>query len=271
MAIDSGTDAGLLALLNQSNKNSDGVGGMNGLLGIAALRMLMPGMGVDGAVRPLTPSDVQNIVNDSAAAQTANSNAMLLLKDIQDSSQLTDSLIASTAAAGQMATLNAEIANLQGQSDIRSAIGDATVNLTAQHALIHASVEASASANALATAESKYQTLQAITADGALTRSAIAHLAESIPNARELDLQRQLTVALDNERHRDVVGRINEGNVTVTTNVNQAQAQAQSQLQIQNLAHSVACLSAHQQTTANNLNILGTQRGINQTPVNVNQ
>jgi hypothetical protein len=65
---------------------------------------------------------------------------------------------------------------------------------------------------------------------------------------------------------------VRSGNVEVTTNVNQnnLQQQQQQQFQYQNgvlaqiLAHSIT-----QSATAANMNILGTQTGITQTPVNV--
>ena len=286
MAVENGgTDAGLLALLNQGNRNNnnDGMLGGGGVLTGLLFGGLLNGGGLGGnnGNRALLASDVQNIVNDSASAQTANSNALLLLKDIQDSSQGTDALIASTSTASQLATLNAEIANLQGQSGILSAIGDSTANLTAQHGITNAAIAANGAAAALASekaaaaaalsiAEAKYQTLQAIVADGALTRNSIADLKASLPNAREIDLERQLGVAQANERHRDLTGRIDQGNVTVTTNVNQAQAQAQQQLQLQNLTNSVACLATHQQAMATAINVGGFQNAT-QTPTNIRQ
>ena len=283
MAVETTTDAGLLALMNQGNRSQDGFG-TNSLMGIAALRLLMPGYGAEGnngGARPLTANDVQNIVNDSQAAVTANSNFGILLKDIQDSSQgITQSV------------LQGQIANLQGQKDLTTVVMTGQANLSnnvSEHsaevkdAVVNGNSNVINAINHLTQGvtvgfanvtqqvlESKYATAIAIAADGNATRAAIADLKDTIPNARELDLQRQLTVALDNERHRDVIGRIDSGNVTVTTNVAQAQSQQQQQLQLQNLTNQLACLTAHQQATANNVNILGVQRGVNQTPVNVN-
>lgn len=285
-----GIDAGTLALA-QGRNNQDGFG-LNGILGIAALRML-GGFGNENLPKPLDANDVQNIVNASQAAATANSNATLLLKDIQDSSQEVISAVNAGATASQLATLNAEIANLQGQGHITTAIADskytatneiheaadnviasqtantaqlaATLNtlamgLQAGHAEINASV-----------AQAKYDNTIAVMNDGDKTRAAIALLASQIPNSRELDLQRQLTVALDDHRHTQTRGMIDSGNVSVVTNVNQNQAQAQLQAQVQGLVGVVNGLANHQQAMATAITIGNGNRGGNQTPTNVNQ
>lgn len=269
MAVESsGVDAGVLSLLSQSNKNADP---FSNILGIAAIRMLMPGYGLDGGARPLTANDVQNIVNDAQSAATANSNFGILLKDIQDSSQGTDALIASTSANTNQTVLQGQIANLQGQAHILAGVESAKGTIVNE---IHES-EGSLS-NAITTVNrdvliSRYELDKAITNDGDKTRNAIAHLQASLPNAREVDLQRQLAVAQDAAFEERVNRRIESGNVSVITNVNQNQAQTQLQAQLQGLVGVVGQLANHQMATANNLNILGTQRGINQTPVNVNQ
>jgi hypothetical protein len=299
MAVENGgTDAGLLALLNQGNRNnSDGMfsGGAGGVLtGLLFGGLLNGNNGLgNGGNRALLASDVQNIVNDSQMAATANSNALLLLKDIQDSSQEVISAVNAGVSAATSATLQAEIANLQGQGVINSAIQEAKYSTTNEVHEAASNVISSTTANTAQLAatmnslgaslaaghaeinaaiqQAKYDNTIATMTDGDKTRAAIAALAATIPNSRELDLQRQLTVALDNERHRDLIGRIDSGNVTVTTNVNQAQAQAQMQNQLQTITGTLNGLLHNQNAMATNLNILGVQRGINQTPVNVNQ
>lgn len=254
-----GIDSGTLALFA---KNQDGFGGMNGLLGIAALRFLMPGYGYGdmNGTRPLQASDVQNIVNDAIASSTANSNAMLLLKDIQDSSQGTDALIASTSSNLNQNILQGQIASLQGQSHIINEIHEVGDSVTNAVTTVNRDVLIS-----------RYEVEKSITNDGDKTRNMIAHLQASLPNAREVDLQRQLGVAQDAALEERLNRRIEGGNVSVTQTVNQNQMQGQIQAQMQGLISVIERLAAHQNAMATNLNILGTQKGINQTPVNVQQ
>jgi len=106
--------------------------------------------------------------------------------------------------------------------------------------------------------------------DGDKTRTAIASLAASIPNSRELDLQRQLTVALEDNRHNQLRSHVDSGNVTVTQNVNQNQLQTQTQQQLTNLVSVVNGLIGHQQAMATAINVGGVQRS-NLTPTNISQ
>ena len=262
-----------------------GLGGLGaGLVGGLLSRMFMGnGLGAEAVNHGATTNEVQSMINSNQA----NNNSMLLLKDIQDSTA--EVIAGQTAAsnAAMLATMNAEIANLQGQGAIKDAIGAATVNLTAQHALVNATVSNgntaimadlgnvkadiahSAAASALATAEAKYQTLAAITASENAIRTDIRDLKDSIPNARELDLQRQLGVALSDHRHTETRRLMDSGNVSVATNVNQAQAQQQQQVQV--LREIDQLRGELQRNTQSTIAIGSTLMGNAQTATNVRQ
>lgn len=177
-----------------------------------------------------------------ASANQNNNNSMLLLKDIQDSSQEVISTINGAAQNALVQQLQGQISNMQGQASILAGVESAKGVVTNEVHEVGSDVLASM--NSLSTGIlSNLNTLNtnvlqgfsatgtAITNDGDKTRTAIAALAASIPNARELDLQRQLAVALDDHRHTATRGIIDSGNTTVTTNVNQATSQAQLQQQ----------------------------------------
>lgn len=264
-ASNSGMDAGTMAaLMNNRNNNGDGMGmGGGGFMMGALMGRLLFNNGVDGNTNNNRNLDSQN--SDRAAIESAvgaalaqnnqaNNNAMLLLKDIQDSSQGVISAISASSNAEISATLNAQIANLQGQGNITTAVADAkytTVNEVHESASdVIASntantAQLAATLNTLAmglqaghaeinagVAQAKYDTTIATMSEGEKTRAAIAALAATLPNSRELDLQRQLAVALDDHRHTQTRGIVDSGNVSVVTNVNQAQAQQQQQQQV---------------------------------------
>ena len=243
-----------------------GIGG--GVLGAVLIGALLPrllgndnnGLGTAATAAALTPqltaADVQNIVTGAQNSQTLGNVEGEVWKA---EGQLQAALAASTNAA-QIATLNSEIANLQGQGIIVKAVTESTItaqagdanivnqinstayntaaaiatstaaNLATTNALASQAAANAAQANA-AILENKFALAQVTVADGEKTRAAIALLASTIPNTRELDLQRQLTVALDDHRHTSTRGAIESGNVSVITNVSQSQAQAQAQQQ----------------------------------------
>jgi len=158
-----------------------------------------------------------------ASNNQANNNAMLLLKDIQDSSQGVTAAITAASNAETTATLNAEIANLQGQGILGSAIQDSKYTVTNEIHEAATDVIASTTANTAQLAatmntlgaslaaghaelnsaiqQANYDNTLATMSEGEKTRTAIAALAAQIPNSRELDLQRQLGVALADHRH----------------------------------------------------------------------
>jgi hypothetical protein len=258
-----------------------GIGG--GVLGAVLVGALLPRLLGDpnaaaavAATKTLDAADVQAIVTGAQNSQTLGNVEGEIWKA---EGQLQAALQAATNTQ-QITTLNAEIATLQGQSGILAAIannGKDIVNEVHETGdVVNSSVQTLSAANAAGfgvvntnIAQNAYATAQVVTNDGEKTRAAIALLSASIPNARELDLQRQLTVALDDHRHSNTRAAIDSGNTIVTTNVNQtaaAQANATVQQQIVGLLGQVA--SAIQQNTQSTVN-LGTMIGSGQTATNV--
>jgi hypothetical protein len=251
-----------------------------------------------------TVNEVQGIVNGINTIQDIGA----VRREIADVNKEVwkaegDLQTAITASTGSLANdvLQSQIASMQGQANIINAIdshandissqvaANAALNSTqfaataaasaAQFAVTNAAVASAASAAAVASKDAVIDGLRntqiitaTVVADGNVTRAAIADLKDSLPNARELDLQRQVGVLQGEVFKSQTLDGVRSGNIEVTTNVNQnnLQQQQQQQFQYQNgvlaqiLAHSIT-----QTATASNMNILGTQAGIAQTPVNV--
>lgn len=185
-----------------------------------------------------------------ANSNQQNNNAMLLLKDIQDSTAEINQNVNQNAQTILVNQLQNQIANLQGQGDIKTGIANGNANIINE---LH---------------EAEQTVTSAIYNDGDKTRAAIAALAANIPTSRELDLQRQLAVAQEEERFNRLRGIVDSGNVTVTNNINQNQAQAQQQQQINNLASLVQSLLTEQRVTQGILNIGSGSVGAMQTAAN---
>jgi hypothetical protein len=322
----------LKTIMGKTMAETTGIGVGGAVLGSVLLGALLPrllGTGLETtaaaaalAPKPLDASDVQNIVTGS------QNSAMLgaVQGEIWKAEGNVQTAISAAANVGQIATLNAEIANLQGQTGVTKSITDSAsalsadftasqiaslqgqgiivkavneaaitnqagaanivtavnstsyqtaqaiaastaANLATTNALASQAAQNAAQANA-AILENKFAISQVVAADGNLTRTAIAALQASIPNARELDLQRQLTVALDDHRHTWTRGHIDAGNTTVTTNVNQAQAQAQQQQQQVTMNGLLGQLIAAQHATNTSI-INGNGNRPNQTATNV--
>jgi len=274
-------DSGMGNLLGGNNAGSDGLGG-GVLLGLLLGRSgILGGNGLDGAAavtaaNGLTAADVQNIVSANTNSQTLGNLEGEIWKA---EGQLQGQLLAQSNTQ-QITTLNAEIANLQGQSGILASLNNVAKDVinevhetgdVVSDAISTLSAATAAGFGVVNTniAQSTYATSLAINNDGEKTRASIAALAASIPNSRELDLQRQLAVALDDHRHSTTRGVVDSGNVNVVTNVNQtavAQAQATANQQIIGLLGTVA--SAIQHNTQSTVN-LGTMIGSGQTATNV--
>lgn len=279
------TNAIIKGIQGMATQESGGVlGGQVGavLLGALLPRLLGTGLGVDGAVaghRALDANDVQNIVTGSNNTSTLGT----IKGEIWQAEGQVQNAISQASNTSTVTTLQAEIANLQGQSAISTAIADVkyltaneihesasdviasstanTASVMAGMNMLAASLQAGHSTLATDIADSKYATTLAVMNDGDKTRSAIAALSAALPNARELDLQRQLGVAQDLAFESRVNHRIDSGNVNVTTNVNQNQAQAQQQQQLQLLSTNVALLGVQQQHATNlAINTGGNQR-----------
>ena len=267
--------------------STSGIGMAGGTLGAVLIGALLPrllgdnnGLGTAANAAALTPqltaADVQTIVSSSQNSQTLGNIEGEIWKA---EGQLQGQLLAQSNTA-QIATLNAEIAALQGQGLILSTIANNTKDVVNEvHEtgdVVNGSVQTLATATAANfgvvntnIAQNAYATAQVVVNDGEKTRASIALLAASIPNARELDLQRQLTVALDDHRHTSTRGAIESGNVSVITNVSQSQAQAQQQQQAVVMNGLLGQLIASQHAT-NTAVTIGNGNRPTQTASNVN-
>ena len=107
------------ALAGGSMSNIFGGDASGVVMGLLLGRLGLFGNNIDGnRNEPLaTESQVNSI--------QANNNAMLLLKDIQDTGQDIVATINSTSQTGLIQQLQNQIANLQGQADIKAAIATA--------------------------------------------------------------------------------------------------------------------------------------------------
>jgi len=287
------TNAIIKGIQGMATQETGGVlGGQVGavLLGALLPRLLGTGLGAEAALahKPLDANDVQNIVTGSTNTSTLGT----IKGEIWQAEGQVQNAISQASNTSTVTTLQAQIANLQGQGAISTAIADTKYTTANEIHESASSVIASSTANtasimagmnmlassltsghadiSASVAESKYSTALVVMNDGEKTRAAIAALQATLPNARELDLQRQLTVAMDDDRHNRLIGHVNSGNTTVTTNVNQAQAQQQQQQQLNNLANAVGQLATHQNSMATAINVGGFQRAT-QTPTNISQ
>ena len=253
-------------------------GGAIAPLLIGALLPRLFNNGVDAAVAAnvLSAADVQNIVSANTNSQTLGSIDGEIWKA---EGQLQAALAAATNAA-QTATLNSEIANLQGQSVIVKAITEGATAIAKQGGEGVATTLAT-SGNVINTVTSgnsailanlnqlntnvlqgNYAVTQAVTSDGDKTRA----LLQSIETA---SLNREITVAqneISNLRHHDAVAA---NGINVTNNINQnatATANAVAQQQIVGLLGQVATSLQHNTQSVVNL---GSMIGSPQTATNV--
>lgn len=269
-------------LLGGTGSGGESLGG-GLLLGLLLGRTNLLGGGaadVAGAAMSERAAIDAAVASALASANQNNNNSMLLLKDIQDSSQEVVSTITNGNQNILVQQLQGQISNLQGQASILAGV-EAAKGVVVNE--VHESgSDVLASMNSLSTGIlSNMNTLNtnvlqgfattgtAITNDGEKTRAAISALAASIPNARELDLQRQLVVALDDHRHTATRGIIESGNTTVTTNVAQSTSQAQLQQQAIITNGLLGQLVAAQQAT-NTAVTIGNGNRPTQTANNVN-
>jgi hypothetical protein len=229
----------------------------------------------------------------SALAQNnqANNNAMLLLKDIQDSSQGVIAAVTAGSNAATIATLNSEIANLQGQGNITTAIADSKYSIANEVHEVGSEVIASATANTAqlaatmntlasnlqaghaeiksAIAEAKYDNTIVTMAEAEKTRTALAAVAALLPTQAYLDLERQLLAEQSNHRHTQTRQIVDSGNTTVTNNISQAVAVSQTQ---NTLLNAVEALRRDLQVNTQSTIAIGSTLGnAAQTATNVRQ
>ena len=258
-----------------------GIGG--GVLGAVLVGALLPRLLGDpnaaaavAATKTLDAADVQAIVTGAQNSQTLGNVEGEIWKA---EGQLQAALQASTNAQ-QIATLNAEIANLQGQSIIVKSVNEGAAAIALQGGqgvatTLAAAGQVTGTINTLAAAtaagfgvvntNNAMQTAAinaAIAADGNTTRALI----QGIETA---SLNRQIIVAQNEATELRNEGRLRDSGVTVTNNINQtavATANATAQQQIVGLLGQVATAIQHNtQSTVN----LGTMIGSGQTATNV--
>jgi hypothetical protein len=287
MAVEVGTGTGnvdLTSLLKGTDMGNllGGAGGesLGGglLLGLLLGRTNLLG-GADGASAATMNQTAEKAAIDSAVAAAlassnqANNNAMILLKDIQDSSQQIITAVNTGDQTLLTTSLQGQIANLQGQASIlagvesakgtiinevhesESALGNGISTLAASTAAAFGVVNTNI-------ASQTATTLAAVNADGEKTRALI----QSISTA---DLNRQITVAQNEISDLRTQRHSADSGVNVTNNINQtavATANANAQAQIVGL---LSTLSSSLQHNTNSIVNLGTMRNSGQAATNV--
>jgi hypothetical protein len=267
----------ILKSIGESNMgNLLGGAGSDGMGGGVLLGLLLGRSGIlggEGNVASGAAAIDAAVAAALASANQANNNSMLLLKDIQDSSQQVINNVTSGTQTLLATNLQGQIANLQGQASILAGVesskGTIINEIHESESAIGAGISTLAASTAAAfnvvntnTAMQTATVLSAITADGTATRALI----QSIETAA---LNREIVVAqneISNLRHRDAVS---EGGVNVTNNINQtavAQANATAQQQIVGL---LGTLTSSLQHNTNSIVNLGTMRNSGQASTNV--
>ena len=193
-----------------------------------------------------------------ASANQANSNSMLLLKDIQDTGQdivgaintstaAVTNTINSTAQTALVQQLQNQIANLQGQSDIKAAIA------TAAGTIINETHEATQQIGnqldgiTVSMLNGFNNVTREITNDGDKTRALITANMVTELNNQIADLRTQRAVV--------------DGGVSVTNNINQNQLQMQQQQQLGQIVGALNGVVAELQRNTQSVVNLGTMSG----------
>jgi hypothetical protein len=265
MAVEEGIDSNtLLKLLGGSDMSNifgqnDGSGFVMGALLGRLLFNPNGNNGWDGGSNQGNTAATQAAISAALAdANQANNNAMLLLKDIQDTGQDITSAISrsnmdvTNAINGASQTnliqqLQNQIANLQGQADIKTGVVAATGQVVNE---IHeGNRDVTASLNALNTnmLVGFNNVTREITTDGDKTRALITQNMITELNNELADLRTRAAVT--------------DNGITVTNNISQQQAQAQQQLQIGNLANVLSGLVGEIQRTNQSVVNLGYMSG----------
>jgi len=192
-----------------------------------------------GSNRPATADQIESI--------QANNNAMLLLKDIQDSSQEVISSVNNASQTNLIQQLQNQIANLQGQGDIKSAIAVGQANIVNE---IHESASDinhqinNVNTNLLVGFNN---VTREINSDGDKTRALITANMITELNNEIADLRTRAAVQ--------------DNGINITNNINQQQIQSQQQQQIGQLTTVLSGLVGEIQRTNQSVVNLGTMTG----------
>ena len=193
-----------------------------------------------------------------ASSNQANNNAMLLLKDIQDSSQevvsainasenAINATVNSTAQTALVQQLQSQIANLQGQADIKAAIATSTGAVVNE---LHESTQQIGNqldGITVSMLNGFNNVTREITNDGDKTRALITANMVTDLNNQIADLRTQRHVA--------------DSGVNVTNNINQNQLQMQQQQQLSSIVGALGSVVGELQRNTQSVVNLGTMSG----------
>jgi phage terminase small subunit len=150
--------------------------------------------------------------------------------------------VTASGSAVQNQVLQSQIASMQGQSNIINSIDSHTAQLEIGQAATNAALAAGFAATALAAKDAVIDGLrntQIITANADNNTkdvlAAIANLKDTLPNSRELELQRQVGVLQGELFNSTTQGAIKASTVEVNQTVNQNNLQNQQQQQMQGI------------------------------------
>jgi phage terminase small subunit len=240
----------------QTGGNNDmGMGAITPLILGAALfggRGGLFGNNNDGAAvaaaaveRGATVAEVQGIVNGITSMQDIGSARREIGKVEKEIWQAEGDLQAAVTASGsavQNQVLQSQIASMQGQSNIINSIDSHTAQLEIGQAATNAALAAGFAATALAAKDAVIDGLrntQIITANADNNTkdvlAAIANLKDTLPNSRELELQRQVGVLQGELFNSTTQGAIRASTIEVNQTVNQNNLQNQQQQQMQSI------------------------------------
>jgi phage terminase small subunit len=249
------TTPNIFTMPQAGGSNDMGMGAITPLILGAALfggRGGLFGNNNDGAAvaaaaveRGATVAEVQGIVNGITAMQDIGSARREIGKVEKEIWQAEGDLQAAITASGsavQNQVLQSQIASMQGQSNIINAIDSHTAQLEIGQAATNAALAAGFAATALAAKDAVIDGLrntQIITAnaDGNTkdVLAAIANLKDTLPNSRELELQRQVGVLQGELFNSTTQGAIKASTIEVNQTVNQNNLQNQQQQQMQGI------------------------------------
>ena len=193
-----------------------------------------------------------------ANANQANNNAMLLLKDIQDSSQevissinasenAINSTVNATAQTALVQQLQAQIANLQGQGEIKASVATSTGTIVNE---LHESTQQIGNqldGITVSMLNGFNNVTREITNDGDKTRALITANMVTDLNNQIADLRTQRHVA--------------DSGVNVTNNINQNQLQQQQQQQLGYVVNALNGVVSELQRNTQSVVNLGTMSG----------
>jgi phage terminase small subunit len=204
----------------------------------------------DGAAAALgahaaTTNEVQGIVNGINTIQDIGSARREIGKVEKEIWQAEGNLQAAVTAGNagiQNQVLQSQISSMQGQANIINSIDSHTAQIEMGQAATNAALAAGFAATGLAAKDAVIDGLrntQIITAnaDGNTKEilASIANLKDTLPNSRELELQRQVGVLQGELFNSTTQGAIRASTVEVNQTVNQNNLQNQQQQQMQGI------------------------------------